>query len=104
MRLTWILAMVLAATLQANSIALPAAKGTNAMFENVPSPDVADSVRAGGGRLLTRIEKPASNEDAIEEERFFSRFMRWYKHRASLRAESKHAKWLAEKSKEIIGK
>ncbi|KAG7383566.1 hypothetical protein PHYPSEUDO_003545 [Phytophthora pseudosyringae] len=72
MRLTYILAVVIAATLHASGTALSANKGGNAVIENGASPDTIDSTYAGGERLLRRVEKNAAHEDAAEdEERLF---------------------------------
>ncbi|EGZ09679.1 avirulence protein 1b [Phytophthora sojae] len=66
MRLTFIFAAVIAASLHASGAALPSATASNiAEVENEASPATADSAHADGGRMLRRVEK----NDEIDEER-----------------------------------
>ncbi|ETM34734.1 hypothetical protein L914_18244 [Phytophthora nicotianae] len=78
MRLTYILGIVLAATLHASSSAIPATKGHSTMLGHGVSPDAVDSVHRDGGRLLRRVEKPASDGVGIQEERMFGGLTRFF--------------------------
>ncbi|KAG7387584.1 hypothetical protein PHYPSEUDO_013978 [Phytophthora pseudosyringae] len=108
MRLTLILAVVIAATLQNSSIALSATKDSKAMIEN----GVVVSAHADGGRLLRRVEKNPSGE-----ERSVSDVGKWVKNlnpakaarkvvqtakiKKFLREEGERAAWLAEQAKKL---
>ncbi|EGZ09743.1 hypothetical protein PHYSODRAFT_288481 [Phytophthora sojae] len=68
MRLAFIFALVIAATLHVSGASLPSANKLNAGVKNDASPAATDLFDADGGRMLRRVEK---YED-IGEERGFS--------------------------------
>ncbi|KAG7384088.1 hypothetical protein PHYPSEUDO_003003 [Phytophthora pseudosyringae] len=69
MRITYVLAVVVAATLHANGTALPVTKDSEAMIENGDAHAIDDSVQADGGRLLRRVEKDEDEfEDDVDED------------------------------------
>ncbi|KAE9056841.1 hypothetical protein PF005_g32380 [Phytophthora fragariae] len=72
MRLTFIFAVVVAATLHATGASLPLTKDSKAVVENDDSPAIADLTAQDSGRLLRRVEKDEydiDDFDDIDEER-----------------------------------
>ncbi|KAE9059022.1 hypothetical protein PF010_g30785 [Phytophthora fragariae] len=72
MRLTFIFAVVVAATLHATGASLPLTKDSKAVVENEDSPAIADLTAQDSGRLLRRVEKDEydiDDFDDIDEER-----------------------------------
>ncbi|EGZ11517.1 avirulence protein 1b [Phytophthora sojae] len=84
MRLTYIFAVVIAATLQASGTALITTRTLNhAAISNVASADIVhsiDAIEGNGGRMLRKAkEDPAFEED--NEERAGGAFTKWLKHK-----------------------
>ncbi|KAE9269142.1 hypothetical protein PF008_g30941 [Phytophthora fragariae] len=74
MRLTFIFAVVVAATLHATGASLPLTKDSKAVVENEDSPAIADLTAQDSGRLLRRVVKDEydiDDFDDIDEERGF---------------------------------
>ncbi|OWZ17362.1 Avirulence (Avh) protein [Phytophthora megakarya] len=101
MRVAYIFAVIIAATLHASGAALPATKGSKVMIDNVATPAIADATQTNAGRQLRRVHKNSKKEDEIEEERLgASRFGKFIQSKAAQFAKSSPGKWL-EKQKEL---
>ncbi|EGZ28985.1 avirulence protein 1b [Phytophthora sojae] len=103
MRLTFIFAAVIAASLHASGAALPSATASKiAEVENDAFPATADSAHADGGGMLRRIEK----NDKINEERIdFLKFWKALTSKKIKKAENmtpeELTKWLAKEAKKM---
>lgn len=79
MRLTYILAAIIVATLHASGTAIPAATNPKATtISNGVALSTVDGVQRDGGRIL-RVEKDAVKDDGIEEERFIKKLSSYVK-------------------------
>ncbi|OWY99514.1 RxLR effector protein [Phytophthora megakarya] len=72
MRLTFIFAVIIAATLHASGTAVTTTKDSKTTIENVVATGTVDRARKDEGRLLRRVEKLAAEE---EERVGFGKFL-----------------------------
>lgn len=101
MRLTFIFAVVIAATFQASGASLvPLVKESKAVIENRDSPVFGDAIRVEGGRLLRRVEK--NEDDDEEEERGFGDFAKKMNPAKLVKKSAKATAEHAEKVKTIL--
>ncbi|KAE8890192.1 hypothetical protein PF005_g18884 [Phytophthora fragariae] len=85
MRFTYILAVVIAATLHASSTALATTMdSTHASISSVASADIVpslDAAQVNGGRMLRKVkEDPVLEGDDLDEERGGEGVFKWFKH------------------------
>ncbi|ETK88168.1 hypothetical protein F441_07701 [Phytophthora nicotianae CJ01A1] len=94
MRLSYIVAVVVAATLHTSACALPTIKeSTQATLANVASPGLGD---ANGGRLLRGVKQRAADKE-VQEERSFraslgekgKKFWKWFIHGSDTRVKGR---------------
>ncbi|ETL79533.1 hypothetical protein F441_20584 [Phytophthora nicotianae CJ01A1] len=92
MRFAYIVVMVFAATLYDSSTALDEAKAKTSL-------EIVEPTNLNGERLLRRVEKPASDENEIDEERFVAKLLQRFRGRLNARAIRKenirYEAWLA---------
>ncbi|OWZ09330.1 Avirulence (Avh) protein [Phytophthora megakarya] len=101
MRVAYIFAVIIAATLHASGVALPATKDSKVMIDNVAAPAIADATQVDARRQLRRVPKNSEKEDEIEEERMgTSKLGKLIQNKAAQFAKSSPGQWL-QKQKEL---
>ncbi|KAL3665089.1 hypothetical protein V7S43_009722 [Phytophthora oleae] len=105
MRITYILAVTIVATLHASATAFSSVKDSKAAIENRAMPALADSTLVEGGRLLRRVDYDEDDfddddddRDSFDEERGFGETIRKFN---AVKAVKKGAKKTAEQTAKI---
>nr|AEK80457.1 Avh7a [Phytophthora sojae]AEK80458.1 Avh7a [Phytophthora sojae] len=102
MRLTFIFAAVIAASLHASGAALPSATASNiAEVENEASPAIADSTHADGGRMLRRVEKNEIDEERIDWSKVWAKLTSKKFTKGQNMSPTEQHKWLIKQAKKL---